>query len=89
MQEKVSIGRDENCNFKYLGLTKKSSKHQVTVDQSDYIEQLKKIQFASTSKLHKNKPLTTSEKNKLSAKNSQLLWIYNHTLPDINCENSL
>ena len=39
---KFSIGRQETISFENLGLNIKSSKHQITVDRSDYIEQLKK-----------------------------------------------
>ena len=39
---KFSIGRQETISFKNLGLNIKSSKYQITVDRSDYTEQLKK-----------------------------------------------
>ena len=66
------VSREETCNFKYLSLNLKSSKHQITADQFSYIEQIKKIQINSPHKIHKNEPITTPEKDKLKANYGQI-----------------
>ena len=47
LQQTFSVGRKKNCDFKYIGLNVKSSKH---LDQFNHIEQLKKIQIDSAHK---------------------------------------
>ena len=54
LRETFFIGREENCDFRYLGLNIQSEKIHIAMDQNNYIEQLKKVDINSVSKLPKN-----------------------------------
>lgn len=51
LRETFSVDREGNCDLKYRSLYVKSSKHQITIDQFNYIEQLKKMEIDSTHKV--------------------------------------
>ena len=53
-REIFSIGREENCNFRYLGLNIQSEKIHIAIDQNNYIEQLKKVDVNPACKFQKN-----------------------------------
>ena len=54
LRETFFIGREENCNFRYLGLNIQSERIHIAIDQNNYIEQLKKVDINSVCKLPKN-----------------------------------
>ena len=39
LRETFSAGREENCNFRYLGLNIQSDKFYIAIDRNNYIEQ--------------------------------------------------
>ena len=45
LRETFFVGREENFNFRYLGLNIQSEKIHISIDQNNYIEQLKKVDF--------------------------------------------
>ena len=50
-----SVGIEENCNFRYLGLNIQSEKFHIAIDQNNYTEQLKKVDIDPVRKfLQKN-----------------------------------
>ena len=50
-----SVGIEENCNFRYLGLNIQSEKFHIAIDQNNYTEQLKKVDIDPVHKfLQKN-----------------------------------
>ena len=90
-RQPFSVGREENCNFRYLDLNIESEKIHIAIDQNNYIEQLKKVDINPLFKFKfkKKKTLPDSERETLRAKIGQLLWILNHTRPDISCDVSI
>ena len=38
LRETFSVGREENCNFRYLGLNMQSEKFHIAIDQNSYID---------------------------------------------------
>ena len=93
-RQPFSVGREENCNFRYLDLNIQSEKIHIAIDQNNYIEQLKKVDINPLFKFKKKKiiiiiTLPDSERETLRAKIGQLLWISNHTRPDISCDVSI
>ena len=89
LRETFSVGREENCNFRYLGLNIQPEKFHIAIDQNNYIEQLKKVDIDPVCKFQKKLNLSDSERDRLRAKIGQLLWISNHTRPDISCDVSI
>ena len=53
--ETFSVSREENCNFRYLGLNIQSEKIHISIDQNNYIEQLKKVNINPVRKFQKRK----------------------------------
>ena len=41
--QNFSVGGEENCSFRYLGLNIQLEKIHIVIDQNNYIEQLKKV----------------------------------------------
>ena len=66
-----------------------SEKFHIAIDQNNYIEQLKKVNIDPLCKFQKKLNLSDSERDRLRAKIGQLLWISNHTRPDISCDVSI
>ena len=89
LRETFYVGREENCNFRYLSLNIQSEKFHIAIDQNNYIEQLKKVDIKPVRKFQKKINLSDSERDTLRAKIDQLLWISNHTRPDISCDVSI
>ena len=84
-----SVGSEENCNFRYFDLNSQSEKFHTAIDQNNYTEQLKKVDINPVRKFQKSLTLSDSERETLRAKIGQLLWISNHTRPDISCDVSI
>ena len=53
--ETFSVSTEENCNFRYLGLNIQSEKIHISIDQNNYIEQLKKVNINPVRKFQKRK----------------------------------
>ena len=54
LRETFFVGREENCNSRYLGLNIQSEKIHITINQNNYIEQLKKVDINPVCKSLKN-----------------------------------
>ena len=55
LKKMFSVGIEENCNFRYLGLNIQSEKFHIAIDQNNYTEQLKKVDIDPVHKfLQKN-----------------------------------
>ena len=52
--ESFSVGREENCDFWFLGLDIQSEKFHIAIDQNNHIEQLKKEDINPVCKFQKN-----------------------------------
>ena len=78
------IGKEDKLEFKYLGLNVTSTNSTITLDQYQYIQNLHKTDIDTDQKKELTSPLNKAEKDQLSAKIGQLLWISNQTRPDIS-----
>ena len=63
LKETFSVGREENYNFRYLGLNIQSEKIHIAIDQNNYIEQLKKIDINAVPKFQKLRKRNIKSKN--------------------------
>ena len=89
LREIFFVGREENCNCRYLALNIQPEKIHTAIDQNNYIEQLKKVDINPVFKFQKKLTLSDSVRETLRARIGQLLWISNHTRPDISSDVSI
>ena len=81
-RQPFSVGKEENCNFRYLDLNIESEKIHIAIDQNNYIEQLKKVDINPLFKFKfkKKKNFTWFRKRNIKSKNwSTSLDIKSHS----------
>ena len=83
LKNKFLIGSSASITFTYVGLSVKSYKNGLTIDQNQYIASLKPIPMSKTRMLDKKENLTESEKKDYRSLVGQLNWVATHTRPDI------
>ena len=81
-----SIKKEEKNSSRYLGLNvSKNKNNHVTINQSGYIIELNKIIIEPSHKHQRLDPVKPNEPNMVRAKIGQMLWMSNHSRPDVNC----
>ena len=79
LREIFFVGREENCNFRYLALNIQPEKIHTAIDQNNYIEQLKKVDINPVFKFQKKLTLSDSVRNIESKNWSTSLDIKSHS----------
>ena len=83
-RETFQVDKEDKRDFNYIGLNIVTTKIHISLDQYQYINNLKKIDTALDLKSNNTSPLTSSEKDQLRAKTGQHLWVINQTIHDIS-----
>ena len=86
LKEKFLIGSSESITFTYVGLSIKSYRDGLTIDQNEYIAGLGSIPINKRRASEKSEKLDEKEKKEYRALVGQLNWISTHTRPDIAFE---
>ena len=73
-------------SFKYIGLTVEQFDDEISVSQDKYISEIDPIPVSASRKKELHQPLSNDEKMKLKALSGQMLWVTNHTRPDMSFE---
>ena len=73
-------------SFKFLGLTVEQFDDEIRLSQDKYISQIDPIPVSASRKKELHQPLNKEEKMKLKALSGQMLWVTNHTRPDMSFE---
>ena len=77
LRKTFQVVKENKLDFEYIGLNLVTTKTHISLDQLQYINNLKKIGIASDWKSNNTSPLKSSEKDQLRAKIKQLLWVSN------------
>ena len=86
LKKKFLIGSSESIAFTYVGLSIRSYRDGITVDQIQYIAGLAQIPISKKRASEKNVNLDGKEKKEYRALVGQLNWVATHTRPDISFE---
>ena len=86
LKKKFLIGSSESIAFTYVGLSIRSYRDGITVDQIQYIAGLAQIPISKKRASEKNVNLDEKEKKEYRALVGQLNWVATHTRPDISFE---
>ena len=78
--------KNHSTSFKYIGLAVEQRKGEIRISQNDYVAQINPIQLSTPRKKDINEPLTVEQKKDLKALSGQVLWVRNHTRPDMSFE---
>ena len=81
MIETFNISRENQINFKYLGLQVNQLNEKICLNQSVYEEGIETIQLEGTN--DSIRKLTKNEQDNLRSVVGQILWLANQTRPDI------
>ena len=73
---------EEKSAFTYLGLEIRQKAYYIEMDQKKYIEKLCPIDIPGGAL--KTRDLSSDEKNTLKSKLGQILWVSNHSRPDVS-----
>lgn len=79
-----NIGKEEQQQFKYIGLELNQSPDSISLCQFDYVNNLQEISISPYRKKQLDNELTLEEKEVLRSKIGQLLWIATQTRPDLS-----
>ena len=82
VKEEFLIKVEEKTAFTYLGLEIKQNANYIQLNQKKYIEGLKPIDIPGRDR--KTRELSSEEKNILKSKLGQILWVSNHSRPDVS-----
>jgi len=82
VKEVFLIKVEEKSAFTYLGLEIQQQASYIELDQKKYIEQLSPIDIPD--RALKTRNLSSEEKNLLKSKLGQILWVSNHSRPDVS-----
>ena len=87
LRKLISVGKEEQKCFRFLGLNVQSKSNKILLDQNHYICNISKT-LLSSSRKNDSLKLNENEKKALQEKIGQLLWVCNQTRPDISFETS-
>ena len=86
LRQTFSFGKEENDCFRYLGLNILTDQQGcINVNQTEYINQLNKINIEPSRKQQRSELITQNEADIMKTKIGQLLWVSNQSRPDISC----
>ena len=86
LKQKFLIGSTESIAFTYVGLSIKTYKDGITIDQTHYIAGMETIPINRKRASEKKEELNEDEKKPYRGLTGQLSWISTHTRPDIAFE---
>jgi transposase InsO family protein len=86
IRKKFKISAYHSTSFKYIGLSVEQRNGEIQISQSNYAAQINPIQLATPRKKDINGSLTVEEKKALKALSGQMMWVTNHTRPDMSFE---
>ena len=88
IRSKLSVGREENGSFPYVGIEIAQLDQLITLRQMSYQENLQPITIDKDRLSGKEAPLNGKEKEQLQSKIGQILWIARQSRPDVIFEAS-
>ena len=83
VRQTLNVGKENQNNFKYLGLELLHSRNGISAHQESFASSLMPIQVNKARSLEKHFAVTEDERKELHSKVGQLLWIARQTRPDI------
>ena len=86
LRTRFLIGSSASISFTYVGLSIRSYRDGITVDQGQYVSSLQPILVNRARALQKHSMLSDSEKTDYRALCGQLHWVATNTRPDVAFE---
>ena len=86
IRKKFKISSSNSGSFKFLGLAVEQDEDEIVISQAKYISEIKPITVTANRKKDIDALLTTEERKQLKVLSGQMLWVTNHTRPDLSYE---
>ena len=84
IRKNFKIGEQSNIAFKYIGLSMKQNKNDVTIDQNLYAKSIKPINITKSRAMKKEDYCNKDEIEQLRSLVGQLGWLSSNSRPDIS-----
>ena len=86
LKNKFKISAYHKESFKYIGLSVEQTVDEIKLSQYGYVADMKPIEIKCDRKKNPNQLLNPDEKKELKSLAGQMLWVTNHTRPDMSFE---
>jgi hypothetical protein len=86
LRRKFQISAYHSMSFKYIGLAVTQTDEEIMIEQKKYVSEIKPIELSQIRRKDLNEPLSMEEKKALKVLSGQMMWVTNHTRPDMSFE---
>lgn len=83
LKSAFQVGREEHGNFCYVGMDFGTLNKGVQIHQDNYIQHLQPIHMDHSRAMEQDSPLSEKEKDQLTSKIGQILWVARRSRPDV------